>query len=221
MILIRRHIILEVRFILTNWKQILDPNQSIYSGEEEQFKTLMRELFDLRVKETLLEGGIGSTSQYRLSVWIEQPYTKPINDIVSELGQDIVNLYINSFFLNNTANNEIDIYLSLKDFKQDRLTYAYGHAEKSIKDALRTKYKHYKLDVLMHHYGDMLYLECPQVYMESLIKDQDEIKQMCYDKLKEHDPYGVVELSDICIEFLAKETSDTVMINDIRMQNRY
>lgn len=194
------------------------PDKNIFCEKEEHFKTMAETQFGFKVKQTLFEKGAltqHQLTQYHLHIWYE-----PIeNTQFSDNGtydpneaeqQKIIKCYFDCFQM--CIGDRSEIILNLLNYRKHLISYAYGHADLEVKNAIQKAYP--GAEVLLA-YGSDIFI----VVIDRISPDMyDRVSDICYQLIKQFDYYNVITKQDVRIKIY--KTGETPDLNGLRMANR-
>ena len=191
------------------------PDRSIYSPEEELFKKQIIKACGIQIRQTLLSKG--SAKQAFLYIWAD--ISQHENFIMtSAVKAFFLDAYVQCFRLDRDAYSEID--LNLHDFKENLISYAYGHALGELREILKSDpmWQDNRLCLDYATITFMIFVSDPAIYAH-WEKRTNELKLVCFEEMQKHDPYQVLELSDVRLTFILKDAQATKKWNDVFMTN--
>ena len=197
------------------------PEKDIYSAKEEAFKAMAQSRLGMTIKQTYFVKG--AMEQYHLYIWFA-PQTNDGMQITlssqetAERDQKIIDYYMECFDLSKNAYQEV--YVHLADFKKSHVSYCYGHAELTIKKEIPQMCGIEGVRVLADYATDSFLVECSPTVLETVLAKKEAIVELCYRRLKEHDHYNLMTLSDVRVDIEPCMEKADKRRNGIHMANR-
>ena len=183
------------------------PSKNVFSLEEEQFKEEIMKKTGVYVHHTCLVRH--AYRQLAVYVWADiEKRTQIDNDLFTQT-------FCKCFSLTEDSYSEIHLYVY--DFKTDCVNYSYGHSIVELVSLIKKKF-HCPDSRVYLDYAKMTYLieSSPETH-EKLIPNKEKIIDLCFKEMKKHDPYGMVQRSDVRLRLVSR--ADGEDLNDIKMVN--
>ena len=204
--------------MLKKFEDIVFPEKSIYSPQEEKFKEKIKATCGVDVKQTLftkVDDGRGI-----LRLWVAEKPGEYVggyacNETIGNYKKDdVMAFYCESFGIPNEFSS-VELYVY--GFFNSLVGYAYGHAMLEIKAMAAKKYRCNEMWVLLDLNLMGFVIDAPAPICSYLEKKMPSFKQDCLKLLKQYDYYDVLKESDVRIELVVQGTRN---LNDLHMVNR-
>ena len=207
--------------MLKKFEDIVFPEKSIYSPQEEKFKEKIKATCGVDVKQTLftkIDDGRGILRLWVAEtpeVYISEHLYKNDTVIAGQCKKDdVIAFYCESFSIPKEFSS-IELYVY--GFFDSLIGYAYGHAMLEIKAMAAKKYRCNEMWVLLDLNLMGFVIDAPAPICSYLEKKMPRFKQDCLKLLKQYDYYDVLKESDVRIELVVQGTRN---LNDLHMVNR-
>ena len=207
--------------MLKKFEDIVFPEKSIYSPQEEKFKEKIKATCGVDVKQTLFTKVDDGRGILRLwvaetpEVYISEHLYKNDTAIAGQCKKDdVIAFYCESFGIPKEFSS-IELYVY--GFFDSLIGYAYGHAMLEIKAMAAKKYRCNEMWVLLDLDLMGFVIDAPAPICSYLEKKMTRFKQDCLKLLKQYDYYDVLKESDVRIELVVQGTRN---LNDLHMVNR-
>lgn len=182
--------------------------KSTVCKREERFKSMVERLFGIKVKQTLFMKG--AKNQHHLYIWHEQTAGESIWENNDFIQQNIIRNYFDCYNIPDDCLKET--YLHILDYRNALISYSYGHAEASVKNAIQNQFANTAVSL---DYASNTFV----VESDHLLTDrEDDILHTLYQFLKKYDDYNIITLQDVKFKIIKR--GDQSDLNDVHMMNR-
>ena len=198
------------------------PSNHSFSKCEEQFKADMKSSYGISVLQTCLLKG--ASTQWHLYIWAD------LRGAHEKTSEGILHTSTHVLCTNETLgarydqafgivrNREDEVFVSVCDFRDAVISYAYGHAIVEIRKRLISQYP--CIDVYLDYATLSIVIKANSSKHTQLQNSLQEIASVCLLCLKEFDGVGVIEKEDVRILFIDESTKNNQWLNSLYMTNR-
>ena len=198
------------------------PSNHTFSRCEEQFKADIKSSYEISVRQTCLLKG--ASTQWYLYIWAD------LRGAHEKNSEGILNISTHVLCTNETLcaqydqafgiarSREDEVFVSVYDFRDAIISYAYGHAIVEIRKCLISQYP--CMDVYLDYKTVSIVIKANSSKRTQLQSSLQEIASVCLLCLKEFDDVGLIEQEDVRIEFIDENTTNNQWLNSLYMTNR-